>query len=366
MSFVDAHTHMELLALERIPFDRINSVGELVSALENLPDDNIVAWGWDENKLGRPPTIQDLDRIKKPLLLLRKDAHVGVANRLALEVLGAKSEDGVLKERELWEAVDFFKPKGEEMKRLLFRALKKAKSMKILEVHDFVDGELAKIYASADQNLPIKVVLMPYYEHYREVLDLFRRRKFKNLKLGWVKLFVDGSVGARTAYLKEPYADKPNHRGILNYESDQIARIIEELEEEGLRISLHAIGDGAVEESLKAFEKVKPKLRYHRIEHALLVDGEQAIRARDMNLLLCMQPNFKEFFKDTYIKALGEERYRRLNPIRTLHRLGVDIIFGSDMMPFDPQYGIRSALGELDRDTALYLYGGWRLKGQYI
>ncbi|MDQ7082192.1 MAG: hypothetical protein Q9N34_03770 [Aquificota bacterium] len=84
-----------------------------------------------------------------------------------------------------------------------------------------------------------------------------------------------------------------------------------------------------------------------------------------MNLLLCLQPNFREFFRDTYIVALGEERFRRVAPIDMLDRLGVNMVFGSDMMPFDPLYMLRSAEKVLGRKKALYYCGGWSYERAY-
>ncbi len=369
MRLIDAHTHMELLALKTVPFENIRSVEELADFLKR--SDVRIAWGWDESMFGRPLLRRDIDPIDRPILLLRMDAHVGVANRRLIEELGIKGgelfdeERGYLRDSLLWEIVDRLKPRGSKMRELLRQACMRAGEMGIAEVHDFVDYEIALHYLELSEELPIRVVLMPYYEHYRDVLELMKGKRYENISLGWVKLFVDGSVGARTAYLKEPYKDRKGWRGNLFVNAEDIERVIRELEEEGLRVALHAIGDGAVEECLRAFEKAKPRLKYHRIEHALLIDREQAIRAKEMNLLLCLQPNFRDFFKDTYITALGEERFGRVVPLDMLDSLGVDMIFGSDMMPFDLLYMLSSAERMLPREKALYYCGGWSDEKSY-
>lgn len=85
MALVDAHTHLELLALRSIPFEKLSSVDELVSLLKSIGGKYILAWGWEEKRLGRAPTREDLDTIDRPVLLLRMDAHTGVANRRLTE-----------------------------------------------------------------------------------------------------------------------------------------------------------------------------------------------------------------------------------------------------------------------------------------
>ncbi|MFQ5788826.1 MAG: amidohydrolase family protein, partial [Thermodesulfobacteriota bacterium] len=136
--------------------------------------------------------------------------------------------------------------------------------------------------------------------------------------------------------------------------------LIGELENRGLKTALHAIGDGAIEVALKSFEKAGVKIKGHRIEHAEMINGDQAKRAKDMDLILCVQPNFNDVFMKTYIKALGEDRARNMNPLGMLDEMVVNMMFGSDMMPFDPEVGLNFASQILGREKALYYYGGWR------
>ncbi len=367
---VDAHTHLELLSIhsaELAGAESVAQVRELVSAAKGP----LVLWGWREELLGEPLRRKHIDDIPVPLLLLRIDCHVGVLNRAMEALLSPKPSRffdpvrGYLYETALWRAVNRLKPRGRAMERALRRALSCARSLGLDEVHDFVDAELARIYVGIGE-LPLRVVLMPYYEDYREVTALVRGTESPDLSLGWVKVFVDGSISARTAYLKEPYADREEWRGLLLKDRHRLAEIVRELEEKGLRVAFHAIGDAAVEECLRAFELAVPRLPYHRIEHAELVTEEQALRIRDLRVLLCVQPGFRSFFRGTYLKALGEERASRVIPLRMLDRLGVDMIFGSDMMPFDPSYCLESAADALGRERAEYYYGGWRDEGRYL
>lgn len=350
---------MELLALSSVPFHRFKEKGELIEYLRGLKKDKLVAYGLDYS-LGITP--EDINSLDYPVLLLYKDGHKGILNDGMKKLLGKR--ENFLTEKELWEAVSLLKPRGKELREYIFEGLERAKEMGISEVHDYVDHKVAKIYFENEP--PLNVVLMPYYEDYREVLKLFERYgDRKKLKLGWVKVYVDGSISARTAYLKEPYEDTET-RGELSISEERLVEIIKELERENLRISLHAIGDGAIEVALNALEKANVSLKYHRIEHAELITEKQIERAKELNVLLCMQPNFNCYYGDIYVKALGEERAKRINPIDLVDRLGAELIFGTDMMPFDINYAVECAKKRLTEEKVIYYFGGWKSDKSYL
>jgi len=362
---------MELLSIHSPELEGAGSVEEVRDLVSRFRKPTVL-WGWREETLGEPLLRKHIDSIPTPLLLLRIDCHVGVLNSAMADLLSLKPSDlfdpvrGYLYEKALWRAVNRFRPRGERMRRSLLKALLQAEMLGVVEIHDFVDEETARAYLRLGTGLPLRVVLMPYYESYRRVLSLLKDVKHPDVTLGWVKVFVDGSISARTAYLREPYADRRGWRGLLLRNRLELAQIIRELEAEGLRVALHAIGDGAIEECLSAFEMVKPRIPYHRIEHAELITEEQARRARDLKILLSLQPGFRSFFRQTYLKALGRERARRVLPLKLLDELKVDMIFGSDMLPFRPSYGFSCAERLLGRKKAEYYYGGWRYEGRYL
>lgn len=368
MRFVDAHTHLEFFAFKRLPIEKARTKKDLLDTIESLEGNPIVAWSWSEETIGESITRQDIDKFPFPVLLIRIDAHMGVINKKAIEELKITPSEkfdpkgGYVYEEVLWNTVSVLKPK--EITRDLLKAQEEAISKGIIEIHDFVDTKIAETYFKLREagNLKLRVVLMPYYKDYEKVLRLFDNYGEDNLiKQGWVKIFVDGSISARTAYLREPYKDK-HSRGILLKTEEELKSIIEELEGKGLKAALHAIGDGAIDVVLNALENANIRLKGHRIEHSEMIDHEQAKRAKEMNLILCIQPNFNVTFMETYIKALGENRAKRMNPLKMLDETGVNMIFGSDMMPFDPKIGLEYASQILGEEKSLYYYGGWRNK----
>ncbi|MGB7292773.1 MAG: amidohydrolase family protein [Thermodesulfobacteriota bacterium] len=367
MKFVDAHTHLELFALKTVPIENARSKKDVISMIQSAADKPVIAWGWNEESLGENITKSDINGFPFPVVLIRIDGHVGVINDRVIEDFNLKPsqnfdvEKGYVFEELLRYLASSLKPK--DMTKPLLQAQTGAISKGILEVHDFVDYSIARTYFMIREkgDLRLNVVLMPYYKDYERILELFDiYGEDKSIQLGWVKVFVDGSIGARTAYLKQNYCDRAS-RGNLLVSEERLISIVSELEKKGLRISMHAIGDGGIEAVLNSLETANVKLKGHRIEHAEMINADQVKRLNEMGVTLCLQPNFNVVFMRTYEKALGHERARCMNPLKMLDEMNADIIFGSDMMPFDPEIGLNYASGILGNDKALFYYGGWRI-----
>ncbi len=367
MRFVDAHTHLELYALRGVPIENARSKQDLIGMIESASDKPVIAWGWNEESLGENITKSDINRFSFPIVLIRIDGHVGVVNDRVIQDFNLKpsgdfdAEKGYVFEELLRYVASSLKPK--DLTNPLLQAQREAQSRGILEVHDFVDYNIARTYFMIREkgDLLLNVVLMPYYEDYERIIELLDTYGAdSSIKLGWVKVFVDGSIGARTAYLSQNYDDRAS-RGNLLIPEERLISIVSELERRGLRIAMHAIGDGAIEVVVNSLEAANVKLNGHRIEHAEMINSDQVRRLNEMGVTLSVQPNFNVVFMKTYEKALGPERARCMNPLKMLDEMNADIIFGSDMMPFDPQIGFRYASEILGRDRALFCYGGWRI-----
>ncbi len=368
MRFIDAHTHLEFFALKGLSIEQAKTKKDLLDMIESAERKPVVAYGWSEEILGETIIRKDIDKFPFPVLLIRVDAHQGVINKKVMEELKVNPsekfdpERGYVYEEVLWELTSILKPK--EIGESLIRGQEEALAKGIVEIHDFVDSKIAETYFRLrdEGKLKLRVALMPYYKDYEKVLRFFDKYGEDELiKLGRIKIFVDGSIGARTAYLKESYNDKTS-KGILLKTEEELINIIKELESKHLRVALHAIGDGAIDVVLNAFEGVNIKFKGHRIEHAEMINFEQARKVKEMDITLCVQPNFNPVFMGTYTKALGENRAQRMNPLKMLDDMGVNMIFGSDMMPFDPEVGLNYASLILSKEKAMYYYGGWEHK----
>jgi predicted amidohydrolase YtcJ len=152
------------------------------------------------------------------------------------------------------------------------------------------------------------------------------------------KLFLDGALAMRTAALSEPYLRGGD--GILLYSDKALQERLAGLARLGKPVAIHAIGGRAVEQALRALEGLDReglRIPFVRLEHAQFIDEAQACRAKDLGLVLCMQPNFSAESRD-YADRLAPAALKCLNPFRMLiDRVGFipgrDLLLGSDGMP---------------------------------
>ncbi|TRO57024.1 amidohydrolase [Candidatus Bathyarchaeota archaeon] len=182
------------------------------------------------------------------------------------------------------------------------------------------------------------------------------------VQLGPVKLLMDGSLGARTAALFEPYEDEPSTSGLLLLKPEVLTEKITRAHMANLQVATHAIGDLAVEKVLDSIQealKRKPRKNHrHRIEHCELTSAQQIERIKQLGVIPDMQPNFIGEWSgpgSMYRQRLGERRDRMSNQYRAMLDEGIMVAFGSDGMPFNPIYGIWSAVNHPIRENRITL-----------
>lgn len=153
-----------------------------------------------------------------------------------------------------------------------------------------------------------------------------------------IKLFLDGALGARSAAIRGKWIGPGE--GILPYDTDSLERQVQQASDWNTGLTMHAIGETAIGQALDAAERVLRnggKLPIVRLEHVQFIERSQAFRARDMGILLSMQPNFTADSVD-YADRLPREYLAANNPFRMLidqagFKPGQDLLFGSDGMP---------------------------------
>ncbi|PIE70978.1 MAG: hypothetical protein CSA22_04400 [Deltaproteobacteria bacterium] len=164
-----------------------------------------------------------------------------------------------------------------------------------------------------------------------------------------IKLFTDGSLGARTAALQEPFS--LDNRGVLNFSDLLLESRISQAYAWDKAVAIHAIGDRALEQVVSVLEMVRETGRAYpetRVEHAQFINRDQATRLRRMGCRLCMQPNFSTD-SEIYADRLSPAAARKNNPFRMLiddigYVPGRDLIFGSDGMPHGVETAVHAAL----------------------
>ncbi|BDU70347.1 hypothetical protein GETHOR_24480 [Geothrix oryzae] len=175
-----------------------------------------------------------------------------------------------------------------------------------------------------------------------------------------LKFFTDGALGARTAALDSPFLG--GEPGLLLHADEALRQMLAAAHPHGKAIAIHAIGDRAIGQVLNGLEDLERQgLRFPlvRLEHVQFITRAQARRARDLGLVLSMQPNFSSDSAD-YADRLDGPRLARNNPFRMLidevgFRPGRDLIFGSDGMPHGLAYAAQWGLFPLFEGQRLTL-----------
>lgn len=385
--FVDCHVHMTSFGqhLQMLDLRSANSIEEMKRKIREYAEKNpekgwILGGRWDHERFSekRYPTRWDLDEavLDKPVFLIRVCGHVGVANTKALMLAGVRKDtavkggkidideasgepNGILRENALelvWRAVP--KPSMAELENACVQACQRAVENGLTGVHWIVDSAeelrlLQKLHREG--KLLLRVYLGVPAKLLDEVVKVGLAAGFGNdmLKLGFIKVFVDGSLGARTAALKKPYSDKPETCGMLLLSQRKLNRLVLKVYRAGWQLAVHAIGDKAIESTLKAFSKAFKEYPHenvrHRIEHCSVLNPKMIRKMRRLNIIASIQPHFvvSDFW---VVERVGLERARWVYPFKTLLKEGVIAASGSDcpVEPINPLLGIWAATTRKD------------------
>src|SRR5204863_4579083 len=197
------------------------------------------------------------------------------------------------------------------------------------------------------QQLPVDVMVYVAEKDIPWIMDL-------GLETLGGDLSLDGSIGARTAATSAAYVDGEG-TGVLYEQDDELAQVFHNAHLGGLQVAVHAIGDQAIEQALRVWERVYRTLdsrrrrhfraRRHRIEHFEMPSADQIERAAALGLAISVQPAFDAEWGHPgamYERRLGEERAAAMNPFGTLLARGLEVGAGSDspVTALDPMYGL--------------------------
>jgi predicted amidohydrolase YtcJ len=202
-------------------------------------------------------------------------------------------------------------------------------------------------------------VTMPGHELDR-LIALGLRTGFGNerLRIGHVKFFSDGGMGARTAWLIDPYRDAG--RGMPLVDMETLAQDIQRADEAGLAVMVHAVGDRANRELIGIFETVEsrraesgqpPPAFAHRIEHVQMIRPEDADRLEHLDLALCVTPANMVLDMNLIDRVVGEKG-KWTYAFRRLMDTGAPVMFSSDCPVCDPDplLGIHAAVARQRAD----------------
>jgi len=380
--FTDAHSHLisRGVEMQRLDLSGCRSLDECLQRIEVYAKTNplVFASKWDENswrhnemdRLNRK-TLDKISR-KTPIVVRRVCGHYAAVNTAALRWIGKNwrivdRNKGLLYEDVALNLNDIFRPTDEMLEKALTLATRKALKLGITSVHEISNPRRFRMLQKHRQNLKLRFAIYLIEKYHNSVVVSGLRTGYGDdwLRFAGSKLFVDGSLGARTAALRQPYANT-RRRGNILITARRLRRIVRSAEDNGIQLMIHSIGDrstGFVLEGMKKNLERSNPLR-HRIEHLELLTDDEIRDMGRLRIIASMQPNFVRRWQNPggmYEKLLGV-RYLRMNCFKSMLSSYNKILFGSDCMPLGPLYGIGGAVwhpsscGRLDIADAFRLY----------
>jgi predicted amidohydrolase YtcJ len=402
----DAHCHLGAGGLSMLQVDLrgASSLREIESrvraaAEKAAPGEWITGRGWDQTRLrpselgpGGWPTKETLDRASPhhPVYLRRVDGHTGWASSRALQLAGidGRTPDppggeivrdprgtptGILKEN----AQDLVEqaappPTPDKLRRGILAALDLAARTGVTSVHSEVTAAELDIYRALRAEGRLTVRIYGWLPLTMEVVRALEQRGEHAasgdswVRTGLVKAYADGTLGSRTAWMLEPYADNPSTRGIQRLPGPELDALVLAADRAGLQVAVHAIGDAANREALDAIERAADATgrrgARHRIEHAQVLDAADIPRFARLGVIASMQPTHATSDMRWAEDRIGRPRAEEgAYAWRKLLDAKARIAFGTDFAvePLDPVEGLYSAVTRQSREKPGTPAAGW-------
>ena len=388
---IDAHGHVMGLGFGALQLDLVgtSSLADLQQRLKAYAAANpqakwIIGRGWNQESWAdkRFPTAADLDAVvgDRPVWLGRVDGHAGVVNSAALRAAGitastkapagGRIENGLFVDAAMALVEDKIPdPSASEMAAALAKAQELMLANGLTAAADMgTDDDDWATMTRAGRAGTLKVRIMSYAAGIPAMRDINGGKPSAwlygdRLHLGGVKLYADGALGSRGAWLKAPYHDMPNTRGLSLISDAQLASQAGEANAAGYQLAIHAIGDAANAQVISAFERLGRGAngdRRFRLEHAQVLDVKDLPRLASANIIASMQPTHQTSDRTMAEARLGPQRLGGAYAWQTLARSGVRLAFGSDFPVESPNPfpGLAAAVSR--QDVNGQPAGGWR------
>lgn len=394
---IDAHAHVVYVGLEQreldVSVDAVSSIDEIVRLVrqraQSAPAGTwIVGNGYDQASLAeqRHPNREDLDAAAPdhPVLLMRSCHHIGAVNSRALALAGidrntADPDGGTIDRDEHGEPTGVLRenalglgqqaigePGQDEIETAIIAGGKTFAHAGVTGMHEagVRRAEQMRAFQSVYQRgeLPVRISLMMIIEEtLDELISLGIRTGLGDewLRIGNAKLFTDGSIGGRTARMRQPYLDQPDNVGIWMEEPEVMKEKIIRAHQAGFQVGCHAIGDAAINLLLDSYEEAlrrfpRPDTR-HRIEHCSIVDLPMIDRIARLGVVPIPGTSFLYYTRPAYVQNLGIERIRYAYAMKTYREKGVVAAASTDapVVPVDPLIGIQTMVTRRDRNGDL-------------
>lgn len=388
----DAHIHIQNYAfsLQKVDCEtptRAECLRRVSERARQTPSGHwVLGHGWQQNDwpegFGNAAMLDALAP-DKPVYLTAKSLHAGWANTAALRLAGidANTPDpqnghivrdehgqptGILLETAMEQVARAIPPASTaQIAEAITQTQPILHRMGLTGIHDFDyrDAFMALQFMHAQGALKLRVVKNLPPDLYPHAFALGLRSGFGDdmLRIGGVKVFMDGALGPRTAAMFDPYQTEPANRGILNMDAEALFEIARQAADAGLSMTVHAIGDRANHETLNAYEQLRRyekekayPARRHRIEHVQLIHPDDASRLARLNVIASMQPIHATSDMQAADRLWGDNRSRLAYAWRTQLDAGAALAFGSDAPVESPNpfWGLHAAVTRRRADGA--------------
>lgn len=358
----DHHNHPGLYSLlgSGIDISDANTKGQalevIAKKLNTFAAPVVLVTGWNNAKFELAQS--ELDIFSRPVIVFNVSFHGAITNTAAEKYLAfPKRTAGILGQGRIVEQAIFITldriALDIEQSMAGFLAQQAGLfSAGIVRVDDMFINSAAQVraYQALKATGELKLEMELWYRPFL-IKQLVREESVLMELCTGVKFIMDGAFGVRTAALVTSYTDDPKNRGMLLMESAELQLHIQHMLQLGVKkVAVHCIGDRAIQATLDVYELLHSggvDTTGWRLEHAELILETQADRAKEMGVILCLQPNFISDCED-YGDRLGD-RVSRINPFRMLVDKvgfvpGEDLLLGSDGMPTGLLHGLQTAV----------------------
>ena len=378
----DSHMHFMQLGETRnqADIDGVPSIDEMISRcrafIEEHPEhvrNGLHAIGWNQDLFTdgqRMPDRHDLDKISTefPVVLERVCGHIVSSNTKAIEMLGIDGDSPQFPDGDFLIGEDGY-PNGiftanacnyvkslipdftmEERRKMLIETMEYAVSCGITSVQSndvgttFMDGPAAfamfrDVYDSGEALLRYRHQVcfndLQQFEQYLTEGEFTKGEYGADswLTLGPLKLFKDGSLGARTALMRQGYVNDPENRGLEWIKEADMEAYCQLAKKYGLQVVTHCIGDMAVEKTMDCYERAfvegENKLR-HGLIHCQITDEGLVRRIAEKDILVFAQPIFLDYDMQIVEELCGKELASTSYAFGSLQRMGAHVSYGTD------------------------------------
>lgn len=413
-------SHMHLLgygaSLSQVDLQGAQSINDIIQITKDYIKEHqveagkwIIGRGWNQDHFPQAvmPSRHDLDKISHEhfIFLSRACGHVATVNTKVLSALnlsdektqveGGEYENGIFKEN----AIDLISnnipdPSIEDMKNYILEGARALHKMGITSVQsddlcvypENLTEDIFTAFKELGDDLPLKVYeqsLFRNIENFKKYLSKGYKQNdnFGNFRLGPLKILGDGSLGGRTAWIKDGYHDAETE-GIHMYSQTQLDELVLTAQKHDIAVAIHCIGDAMLDSALQSIEKANqkyPKKLRHGIVHCQITRPDQLQKMRALDILAYVQPIFLDYDIHIVYDRVGKKADTSY-AWQTMKTLGIPTPFGSDapVETPDPIKGIHCAVYRQDlkskpegaylKDQALTLEDGlnnYTLAGAY-